>query len=497
MLFNSVEFLLFFPVVCLFYYIIPHRLRYLFLLGCSYFFYMCWNPKYAFLMLTSTVITYVSGLLINFADHNSDKKVRIRRKKLFVALSFISNLSILFFFKYFDFVADSVVRVMALVNIQIQSPAFDVVLPVGISFYTFQALSYTVDVYRKEIYAERNFFKYALFVSFFPQLVAGPIERSKNLLIQINERHKFCFEHIRKGLLLMLYGYFQKVVLAEYLAMVVDNVYNNYTERTGFQLMIATICFAFQIYCDFGSYSNIAIGAAQVMGFRLMENFNTPYFAVSVSDFWRRWHISLSSWFRDYLYIPLGGNRKGRVRKWMNQMIVFLASGLWHGASWHFVIWGGMNGVYQILGEWLKPVREKCMKLLKVDKSAPSHKLLQMMTTFLLVDISWVFFRAPFRQALSILKTMAGWGEGYWFTWGGNLKAMGLTLDTRNLLVISLFILFAVDISKYKGIDFIDWICRQGVWLRWLIYYAGIFGILIFGVYGPGFDASQFIYFQF
>lgn len=218
MLFNSVEFLLFFPVVCLFYYIIPHRLRYLFLLGCSYFFYMCWNPKYAFLMLTSTVITYVSGLLINFADHNSDKKVRIRRKKLFVALSFISNLSILFFFKYFDFVADSVVRVMALVNIQIQSPAFDVVLPVGISFYTFQALSYTVDVYRKEIYAERNFFKYALFVSFFPQLVAGPIERSKNLLIQINERHKFCFEHIRKGLLLMLYGYFQKVVLAEYLA---------------------------------------------------------------------------------------------------------------------------------------------------------------------------------------------------------------------------------------------------------------------------------------
>ena len=258
----------------------------------------------------------------------------------------------------------------------------------GISFYTFQALSYTMDVYRKDIYAEHNFFKYALFVSFFPQLVAGPIERSKNLLIQINEKHKFDFERVRSGLLLMLYGYFQKVVLAEYLALVVDSVYNTYSERTGFQLLVATICFAFQIYCDFGSYSNIAVGSARIMGFRLMENFNTPYFAVSVSDFWRRWHISLSTWFRDYLYIPLGGNRKGKVRKWMNQMIVFLVSGLWHGASWHFVIWGGMNGAYQVVGEWMRPYKEKAVKMLKIDTAAPSHKLLKMLVTFGLVDIS-------------------------------------------------------------------------------------------------------------
>ena len=333
MLFNSLEFLLFFPAVCLCYYVIPYRVRYLFLLACSYFFYMCWNPQYALLMLTSTVITYASGLLIDSADKVTDEKQRIRRKKLYVALSFVSNLAILFFFKYFDFAADSVVRILSMAGIEARVPAFDVILPVGISFYTFQALSYTVDVYRKDIYAERNFLKYALFVSFFPQLVAGPIERSKNLLIQINEKHKFEFERVRSGLLLMLYGYFQKVVLAEYLAVVVDSVYNTYTERTGFQLMIATIFFAFQIYCDFGSYSNIAIGAAKVMGFRLMENFNTPYFAVSVADFWRRWHISLSTWFRDYLYVPLGGNRRGRVRKWFNLMVVFLASGLWHGAS--------------------------------------------------------------------------------------------------------------------------------------------------------------------
>jgi len=297
MLFNSLEFLLFFPAVCLCYYVIPYRVRYLFLLACSYFFYMCWNPQYALLMLTSTVITYASGLLIDSADKVTDEKQRIRRKKLYVALSFVSNLAILFFFKYFDFAADSVVRILSMAGIEARVPAFDVILPVGISFYTFQALSYTVDVYRKDIYAERNFLKYALFVSFFPQLVAGPIERSKNLLIQINEKHKFEFERVRSGLLLMLYGYFQKVVLAEYLAVVVDSVYNTYTERTGFQLMIATIFFAFQIYCDFGSYSNIAIGAAKVMGFRLMENFNTPYFAVSVADFWRRWHISLSTWF--------------------------------------------------------------------------------------------------------------------------------------------------------------------------------------------------------
>ena len=277
MLFNSLEFLVFFPVVCLCYFIIPHKVRYLFLLVCSYFFYMCWNPEYALLMLTSTAITYASGLLIDSAEKIPDEGRKVRRRKLYVALSFISNLSILFFFKYYGFAADTASWLLGMAGIEARIPALDVVLPVGISFYTFQALSYTVDVYRGDIYAERNFFKYALFVSFFPQLVAGPIERSKNLLIQINERHTFDFERARDGLLLMLYGFFQKVVLAEYLAIAVNSVYNTYTERTGYQLLVATVLFAFQIYCDFGSYSNIAVGAAKVMGFRLMENFNTPY----------------------------------------------------------------------------------------------------------------------------------------------------------------------------------------------------------------------------
>lgn len=497
MLFNSLEFLLFFPAVCLCYYIIPHKVRYLFLLACSYFFYMCWNPQYALLMLTSTAITYASGLLIDSANKIADEKKCIRRKRLYVALSFISNLSILFFFKYFDFATGTVVSVLSMAGIHVQAPAFDVILPVGISFYTFQALSYTMDVYRKEIYAERNFFKYALFVSFFPQLVAGPIERSKNLLIQINERHKFEFERVRSGLLLMLYGYFQKVVLAEYLAIAVNNVFDTYDVRTGFQLVVAAVLFAFQIYCDFASYSNIAIGAARVMGFRLMENFNTPYFAQSVAEFWRRWHISLSTWFRDYLYFPLGGSRKGKLRKYFNTMVVFLVSGLWHGANWHFVFWGLMNGAYQVIGDVLTPVKEKLVQIFKVDTSAFSHKLLRGIVTFGLVDVSWIFFRNSMYQSLVILYRIAGLSPNDWFTWGNNLEVMGLTPQTRNLLVISLLILLIFDICKYKGIDVIAWICRQGIWLRWLIYFIGIFGVLVFGVYGPGYDATQFIYFQF
>lgn len=498
MLFNSVEFLLFFPAVCLLYFVIPHRFRYLFMLACSYFFYMCWNPEYALLLLTSTAITYISGLLLASADHIENEKRHARRKKMYVALSFASNLLILFFFKYYGFAASTVAKVFGKLGVTVSMPVFDVILPVGISFYTFQALSYTMDVYRGEVRAERNFFKYALFVSFFPQLVAGPIERSKNLLHQINEKHPFDADRVRSGLMLMIYGYFQKVVLSEYLGVVVDSVYNTYTERTGFQLVVATVFFALQIYCDFGSYSNIAIGAARIMGFRLMENFNTPYFAVSVADFWRRWHISLSTWFRDYLYIPLGGNRKGKFRKWCNLMIVFLVSGLWHGASWHFVAWGGINGVYQVVGEWLKPVREKIMNLFHVDRTVFSHKLSRILTTFVLVDISWVFFRAgSLRSAFDILKRMAGIGVDYWFTWTDNLEAMGLTMETRNLLAVCLLILFVVDLCKYNGIRLGAWLAKQGLWFRWLVYTVAIFGVLIFGMYGPGYDASAFIYFQF
>ena len=498
MLFNSIEFLIFFPLVCIFYFVLPHRVRYIYLLACSYFFYMCWNPKYALLMLTSTAITYLSGILIDGCDKISDEHAGTFRKKVFVALSFASNLSILFFFKYFGFVTDAVVRLLSLVNIQVVAPTFDVILPVGISFYTFQALSYTMDVYRKDIYAERNFFKYALFVSFFPQLVAGPIERSKNLLIQINEKHTFSFERMKRGLLLMLFGYFQKVVLSSYLAMVVDSVYNNYQDRTGSQLIVATVCFAFQIYCDFGGYSNIAIGAAQVMGFRIMENFNTPYFSRSVAEFWRRWHISLSTWFRDYLYIPLGGNRKGKRRKHFNLMVVFLLSGLWHGANWHFVAWGGINGIFQVIGENLMPVRKRIYQKLKIDENSTLVKCYKTIITFILIDFSWIFFRADsFKKSLKIIMRMVKFWTPGWIARSDNLANMGLDRSTAGILLVAMAILVVSDILKYRNVRVREWICSRKLPLRWAIYYVSIMFVLIFGVYGPGYNAAEFIYFQF
>jgi len=346
MLFNSYNFLIFFPIVTLVYFLIPHRIRYIWLLIASYYFYMCWNAKYALILLFSTFVTYISGILISKANNIEEKRKSIKLKKTFVALSFILNLSILFLYKYFDFAVENINGILSCLNMQILKPSFDLILPVGISFYIFQALSYTVDVYRKDVKPEKNFLKYALFVSFFPQLVAGPIERSKNLISQIHEKHYFDGQRVKDGLLLMIWGGFQKIVIADRVAIVVDEVFNYFPMYGGMYVVVAVILFAIQIYCDFNGYSTIAIGAAKVMGFELMENFNAPYFSQSVSEFWRRWHISLSSWFKDYLYIPLGGNRKGRSRKYINLMIVFIVSGLWHGAEWTFVIWGLLNRMF-------------------------------------------------------------------------------------------------------------------------------------------------------
>lgn len=332
MLFNSGKFLIFFPIVTLIYFILPKKIRQYWLLIASWYFYMCWNAGYIVLILYSTVITFIGGL---FIEKNRSKK------NFIVAGSFILNLAVLFYFKYFNFGIGLLAKLLAYAHISVNVPQFDIILPVGISFFTFQALSYTVDVYRGEIFAEKNFFKYALFVSFFPQLVAGPIERSKNLMKQICEPKSFDFDRARDGILLMLWGYFLKVVLADRIAIFVDTVYGDVNTYSGYYIVLATILFAFQIYCDFAGYSIIAMGTAKVLGIQLMDNFESPYLAASVAGFWRHWHISLTSWFRDYLYIPLGGNKKGKIRKYANEMIVFFASGLWHGASISFVIWGG------------------------------------------------------------------------------------------------------------------------------------------------------------
>ena len=448
------EFLLFFPVVVLIYFIIPHKVRWVWLLLASYYFYMSWNPKYALLMGTSTVITYLCGILIGRTQQKKSKN-QIFMKKLWVVLSLVLNLAILFFFKYFDFAVSSINSIFSYLNLAPVQVSFDVILPVGISFYTFQALGYTLDVYRGEIKPEKNLGRYALFVSFFPQLVAGPIERSKNLLHQLREKHTFDLDRVKDGLLLMLWGFFLKIVIADRAAILVDQVYNHYEEYGAVALILATVLFAVQIYCDFSSYSNIAIGAARVMGFHLMTNFEEPYLASSVAGFWRRWHISLSTWFRDYVYIPLGGNRVKKGRWAFNVMVVFLLSGLWHGAGWTFVIWGGLHGAYQIIGGYLRPWKQKIWKAMHVNADAASFRIGQILVTFLLVDFGWIFFRSnSLDQAKTIIRKM--FVEFEWPQLSLNyLSTLGLDYQQLMILLGAVLVLAVVSLCHYRGIIFV------------------------------------------
>lgn len=494
MLFNSFPFLVFFPIVCFIYFVIPKKLRYIWLLFSSYYFYMSWNAKYALLIAVSTLITWISGLIIEKCKSTSGKK-------LTVALSFISNLGILFFFKYFDFALHNLNRILSFAGIQVINNPFDILLPVGISFYTFQALSYTVDVYRGEVKAEKNPLRYALFVSFFPQLVAGPIERSQNLLTQVKNVDSFKlfnYNRIVSGLIMMLWGLFQKMVIADRLSLLVDHVFSNSYMYGTIELSLAAIAFALQIYCDFGGYSTIAIGAAQVMGFTLMDNFDTPYFATSIKDFWHRWHISLSSWFKDYLYIPLGGNRCSRTKRYFNLMVTFLVSGLWHGAAWTYVLWGGLHGLYQIIGDLSRPLRNRLTKLLKTDTSVFSYKLGQLLFTFMLTTFAWIFFRAEsLNNALFYIKRLfTKWNP--WVFFDQSLYALGLDIVEMNILFIALFALLLADIMKYKkNLQVSQFLMKQNLWFRWVIVFLLIIVILVYGKYGVDFDSAQFIYFNF
>lgn len=495
MLFNSFEFFIYFPIVLLGYFMLPFKFRWIWLLGASYYFYMQWNPKYALLMGLSTIVTYYSGVLLDKANHIEDEKKRIKEKKMWVFLSFFINLSILFFFKYFNFFSENLNSILKNLNLGIKIPFLNVLLPVGISFYTFQALSYTVDVYRGDVKPEKHLGKYALFVSFFPQLVAGPIERSTHLLQQFKNNYTFNYERVKNGLLLMLWGFFKKIVIADRIATVVNIVYNAPTKHNGVQMIIATIFFAFQIYCDFSSYSDIAIGAANIMGYDLMKNFNRPYFSKSIGEFWRRWHISLGTWFKDYLYFPLGGSRVSEMKRYRNLMIVFLISGLWHGASWNFIIWGGLHGAYQVLGLKMKKIRDLSVKKLGINREALGHRIYKVVVTFLLVDFAWIFFRANnFSDAKYIIKNIFHTNISLFL----NPETYKLGLDKQDfeLAIVVLIILILIEFFQKNG-SIIKNINKEFILIRWGIYILGIFFILIFGYYGVGYSAEQFIYFQF
>ena len=502
MLFNSLHFLIFFPIVIGIYLIMPKKARHFWLLAASYYFYMCWNPKYVLLLLASTGITYFASLLLWRFKGNR------KCKNLVAAGCIVLNFGILFVFKYFNFVLATIYKVLSMAHITVEERMISLLLPVGISFYIFQAVSYMVDVYREELEPERNFFVYALFVSFFPQLVAGPIERSRNLLPQIRGLKDIKIwnsQWIQQGFVLMLYGFFMKVVIADRAAAFVDKVFDpiGYGSFAGVEILLAMLLFTLQIYCDVAGYSYIAIGAAKICGIRLMDNFNTPYFARSIKDFWDRWHISLSTWFRDYVYIPLGGSRKGKPRKYLNILIIFTLSGLWHGAGWHYVVWGMLHGIYRVVGEMTAKLRQKLIGLSGIRTDTLSYGLWQRMVTFAMVAVAWVFFRAgSLSQALYLLKHMAVWNP--WKLFDGslmNLSVYGLDAKDWNVLLLSLVILFAVSLCRYRGMKLTELFVKQNFLFKVIFCYVVIFFIIIYGMYGGGFAGAkaggQFIYFQF
>ncbi len=495
MLFNSFSFLIFLPIVLIVFYILPPRIRYIWLLVTSYYFYMCWNPKYVLLLFSSTLITYLCGLFIPKIKKKSGKKALI-------AAGITVNLLILGVFKYLDFFYNILGDITSKIGIQVPEKTLSLLLPVGISFYTFQAIGYIVDVYRGEIEPQKNFAKYALFVSFFPQLVAGPIERSKNLLAQIEgikDKKYFDPRNIEEGFVVALFGFILKMIIADRAAVYVDALYDPemFGMYTGFQSLIGIMLFSVQIYCDFAGYTYIAIGSAKMLGIDLRENFHMPYMAVSIKDFWDRWHISLSTWFRDYLYFPLGGSRKGKIRKYINIFIVFLLSGLWHGAGYHFIVWGCIHGLLRIVGELTEKARFKLYNLAKIKTDVTSFRIGRRIITFMLVTLAWVFFRADSigQAAIVIKNTFTSWNP--WVLTDGSLMNMGVDALDWNVLIVFLLGLLIVDILREKSIDVKKWIIGQNVVFRWVVYYAAIIALVIWGVYGQGYDANAFIYFQF
>lgn len=472
MLFNSIAFLLFFPVVCLLFFLIPAshiRIKNLFLLIASYYFYMNWEPAYALLLLTSTIVTWTAAIGIS---HFHDK----RRKKICLVSSLVINLSILFLFKYFNFLSSNIETALQIWGLGIDIPEFKLLLPVGISFYTFQALGYSIDVYRGTTKAERDFATYALFVSFFPQLVAGPIERSNNLLPQFKERHRFDYDTLMAGVRMMVWGYFMKLVLADRCGTYVDSIFNNVDMHNGGSYLLASLLFPFQIYGDFAGYSLIAIGVARVMGFRLMENFHRPYFACSVGEFWHRWHISLSTWFKDYVYIPLGGNRVKKSRQYFNLMVTFIVSGIWHGANWTFLCWGTLHGILLCIEKAMGIGRKKYEGVQRFGHWA---------VTFVLVCLAWILFRAnSLHDAITVMTGI--------FTRISMPDISFAMFTDLTLAFLALGILLLKEAAEeWKvGIHIAD----SSSWtVRHVYIFAMIAYILLFGVLG----GDQFIYFQF
>ena len=477
MLFNSLSYAIFLPLVFIIYWLLPHKYRWILLFIASYYFYMSWNAKYVFLIFFTTFISYLAAILIEKYQH---------KKKLILSLSIIICIGILVFFKYLNFFFEIINEILNLINIQNNKIVLNILLPVGISFYTFQTLSYVIDVYRGNIKAEKHFGYYATFVSFFPQLVAGPIERPENLLPQLKKEKQFDYNNAILGLKIMAYGFFKKIVVADNLAFYVDKVYNNLPYYQGFSLLLAAIFFSIEIYCDFSGYSDIAKGSAYLLNIELMDNFKAPYFSTNIKEFWSKWHISLSSWFKDYIYIPLGGNRCSKIKHYSNLFITFLISGLWHGANITFVIWGGLNGLLQIF--------EDVFNIKKIKNVYSPLWFIKVIITFTIMTLTWIFFRAQnINEAIYVFNNMFIGIDNF-----KNYIVSGLySFDVTPLNLIIHLIIYLVPLTiidclsvKYNVIELIN---KKPTIVRYSLYFSLVIVVLLLHYVGE----VNFIYFQF
>ena len=494
MLFNSVSFLIYFPIVVGLYFVLPQRFRVTFLLVASCYFYMAFVPKYILILGALIVIDYFVGRAL--------ERVSGRRRKYLLVISIISNLGILFAFKYFNFFNENIATLANWLHWNYSMATLSLILPLGLSFHTFQSLSYIVEVYRGAQKAERNFLTYALYVMFFPQLVAGPIERPQHLLHQFYERHTFEYSRTVEGLKLMLVGFFKKIVVADNIAGVVSHIYGHPAGISGPALILATFLFAIQLYGDFSGYSDIAVGAAKVLGFDLVKNFNYPYFSRSIAEFWRRWHISLSSWLHDYVYFPLARLHRPVTAGWIyfSTIVTFVLIGLWHGAGWTFIIMGALHGIYISFGQATKRLRGRLVEFIGLNVRPRLHVAVQVVITFVLASVGWIFFRAQsLADAWLIIKQ---WPTGLLglltfnpTNWKDILSGQsGLGLSAYQLVVI-VFGVILLWIFEYfsKRRDLLKILAEKSIYIRWGVYYAVVLTILFFGYFGE----QPFIYFQF
>ena len=489
MQFVSFEFLALFPIIVLVNFLIPVRFRYLWLLFTSYAFYIAVDAKGTIVLVLSTITTYLAGLML-------EREVSEKKSKSIFAMCIITNVAMIIVLKYLGFLEKTVSDIAGLFGGEMVLPEINIIAPIGISFYILKAMGYLIDVRRGKISAEKNLAKYALFVSFFPQIIAGPIDRAANLLPQLEKPVSLDFDRLRDGIMQMLWGYFLKLVIADRVAIFVNSVYSRAGYVNGGIALIGIMLYSIELYCDFSGYSHICIGAARILGIEVMKNFDSPFLSQSVTELWRRWHISLSTWLRDYVYISLGGNRKGIGRKYLNILITFAISGLWHGADWTFVIWGVLQAVFQIAGAVLQPVRDAVVNKCRIDRNAFSHRFLRITGTFLLFSFSFVFFRAEtISQAIAVIRSIFEFSP--WILTDGQLLDMGLDMPNMILAAAGILVLIAVDIANYKGVVVRKKILEQGIWFRYFVAIAGVLIVVICGIWGPGYDAANFIYQQF